>query len=142
MKLKVFLDTNILLSGIFFDGNEARVLDIVEIDLLTCEDAVEELNAVVRKKLRYLKARTLEIAQAEIGRALSDITVIPKSRYGQKLKDAERLIRHKKDARILSAVLYSAPDCFLTGDSHFFAESVQGAVRVMTATDFLRHMKG
>lgn len=35
MRYKVFIDTNILLSGIFFDGNESRILDMVELDLLT-----------------------------------------------------------------------------------------------------------
>ena len=44
MKYRVFVDTNILLSGIFFEGNEASILDMVELDLMTCEDAVDELR--------------------------------------------------------------------------------------------------
>jgi len=31
MKYKVFVDTNILLSGIFFEGNESNILDIVNV---------------------------------------------------------------------------------------------------------------
>jgi hypothetical protein len=31
MKYKVFIDTNILLSGIFFEGNESNILDIVNV---------------------------------------------------------------------------------------------------------------
>ena len=49
MRYRVFLDTNILLSGIFFEGNESRVLDLVELDLITSEDVVNELHEVVRK---------------------------------------------------------------------------------------------
>ncbi|MCJ7547514.1 MAG: PIN domain-containing protein [Deltaproteobacteria bacterium] len=64
MKYKVFVDTNILLSGIFFEGNESRILDMVELDLVTSEDAVDELRRIVRKKLKYLKTRTFEIALA------------------------------------------------------------------------------
>jgi len=30
MRYKVFVDTNILLSGIFFEGNESRILDLYE----------------------------------------------------------------------------------------------------------------
>jgi len=30
MKYKVFVDTNVLLSGIFFEGNESSILDLVE----------------------------------------------------------------------------------------------------------------
>ena len=55
MKYKVFVDTNILLSGIFFEGNESNILDMVELDLITSEDAVTELRKVVRKKLKYLR---------------------------------------------------------------------------------------
>ena len=141
MRLKVFLDTNVLLSGIFFDGNESRVFDFVEIDLFTCQDAVDELDAVVRKKLKYLKGRTLEIALAEVARAMSDITVIPRAKYSSKLKEAEGLIRHKKDARILAAVLHAKPDFFLTGDAHFFIEGIMERFRVMTAKDFLGKVK-
>lgn len=141
MRLRVFLDTNVLLSGIFFDGNESRVLEIVEIDLLTSQDAVDELDAVVRKKLRYLKGRTLEIALAEVERALSDITVVPRSKYSHRLKEADRLIGHKKDARILAAVLHTKPDFFLTGDAHFFIEGIKEQFHVMTAKDFLGRLK-
>ncbi len=38
MKYKVFVDTNILLSGIFFEGNESSILDLIELDLITSED--------------------------------------------------------------------------------------------------------
>ncbi len=77
MRSRVFVDTNILLSGIFFEGNESRILDLVELDLVTSEDIVDELRRVVKKKLKYLKERTLEIALAETEKALSDIVIIP-----------------------------------------------------------------
>ncbi len=41
MRYKVFIDTNILLSGIFFEGNESKILDLVEIDLVTSEDVID-----------------------------------------------------------------------------------------------------
>ena len=141
MKLRGFVDTNILLSGIFFEGNEAKILDLVEIELLTCEDVVDELRKVVKRKLKYLKERTFEIALSETERALSDITIIPRAKYSQKIKEADGLIAHKKDVPILSAVLYAKPDYFLTGDSHFFTEKIKIVVRVMTAKDFLDKIK-
>lgn len=141
MRYKVFLDTNLLLSGIFFTGNESKVLDLVEIDLVTCEDAVNELYTVINEKLKYLKGRTFEIALSETERALSDIEIIPQAKYQQKLKIAENLIFHKKDIPILAAVLYAKPDYFLTGDSHFFTDKIKNIIRVMTARDFLEKIK-
>ena len=141
MKYKVFVDTNILLSGIFFEGNESSILDFVELNLITSEDAVAELRRVVRKKLKYLKERTFEIALAEIEKALADIVVIPRTKYNHKIKEAEMLIKHKKDIPILAAVLYVKPDYFLTGDAHFFTDNIKSTVNVITGGDFLAKIK-
>ncbi|MBI4825148.1 MAG: PIN domain-containing protein [Nitrospirae bacterium] len=141
MRYKVFLDTNILLSGIFFKGNESTVLDLVEVELVTSEDAVAELHKVVNKKLKYLKDRTLEIALLETQRALSDITILKRSKYNQRVKEAETLITHKKDALILASVLYAKPDYFLTGDAHFFSDKIKNIIPVLTAKEFLAKIK-
>ena len=141
MKYKVFVDTNILLSGIFFEGNESSILDMVELNLITSEDVVNELRKVVRKKLKYLEERTFEIGLAEIEKALSDIVIIPRTKYSHKLKEAEFLIKHKKDIPILAAVLYAKPDYFLTGDAHFFTDHIKSIVNVMIARDFLAKIK-
>jgi len=137
MRYKVFVDTNILLSGIFFEGNESRILDLVEMDLVTSEDVVDELRSVVKKKLKYLKERTFEIALTEMEKALTDILIIPRSKYKHRLKDAESLISHKKDVPILAAVLFAKPNYFLTGDVHFFTEKIERIIHVSTAKDFL-----
>jgi predicted nucleic acid-binding protein len=141
MKFKVFVDTNILLSGIFFDGNESKILDVVELNLVTSEDVVDELRRAVRKKLKYLTARTIEIALAETEKALSDIVIVPRTKYSHKLKEAEFLVKHKKDIPILAAVLYAKPDYFLTGDTHFFTDHIKSIVNVITARDFLAKIK-
>ena len=141
MIYKVFLDTNVLLSGIFFEGNESIILDSTGLALITSEDAVLELQKVVRNKLKYLGERTFEIAVTEAEKALTDITVIPRKKYNHKIKEAEFLIKHKKDIPILAAVLYAEPDYFLTGDAHFFTDGIKSVVNVMTARDFLAKIK-
>ena len=141
MRYRVFLDTNILISGIFFEGNEAKLLDITEIDLITCENVVEELQRITGKKLRYLGERSLEIALSELQRALSDIEIIPKVKYIKKVKKAEQLIVHKKDVPILAAVLTAEPDYFLTGDLHFFTEKVKRVINVRTTKEFFTEIK-
>jgi putative PIN family toxin of toxin-antitoxin system len=141
MRYKVFLDTNILVSGIFFEGNESRILDLVELDLVTSEDVVDELRKVVKKKLKYLKERPFEIAISETEKAITDISIIPRSKYNHKLKEAEALVTYKKDAPILAAVLYAKPDYFLTGDGHFFTDKIKSIVNVATAKEFLAKIK-
>ena len=141
MRYRVFVDTNVLLSGIFLDGNESLILDVVELEIVTSEDVVDELRKVVRRKLKYLKERTFEIALAETDKALADVSIIPRSKYIHKLIDAESLITHKKDISILAAVLYAKPDYLLTGDAHFFTDRIKSVVKVATARDFLSKMK-
>ncbi|MBI4654621.1 MAG: putative toxin-antitoxin system toxin component, PIN family [Nitrospirae bacterium] len=141
MRYSIFLDTNILISGIFFEGNESKILDLVEIELLTSDDVVNELYEVINKKLKYLKERSLEIALLEVNRALADIQIIYRTVYSRKIKEAEGLITHKRDAPILAAVLSVKPDYFLTGDSHFFNEKIKDIVTVVTAKDFLEEIK-
>ena len=137
MRCRVFLDTNILISGIFFEGNESKILDMIEIDFVTCEDVVEELRRITIKKLKYLGERSLEIALSELDRALSDIEIIPKAKYAGKLKTAEKLMNHKKDIPILATIFAVKPDYFLSGDSHFFTEKIKSVVNVRSAKEFL-----
>lgn len=141
MIYKVFLDTNVLLSGIFFEGNESVILDSIGLELITSEDAVIELQRVVKKKLKYLRERTFEIAVTETEKALTDITVIPRKKYNHKIKEAELLIKHKKDIPILAAVLYAKPDYFVTGDAHFFTDNIKNITNVIIAKDLLAKIK-
>jgi predicted nucleic acid-binding protein len=141
MIYKVFLDTNVLLSGVFFEGNESVILDSIGLELITSEDAVIELQRVLKKKLKYLRERTFEIAVTETEKALTDITVIPRKKYSHKIKEAGFLIKHKKDIPILAAVLYVKPDYFVTGDAHFFTDDIKSIVNVITARDLLAKIK-
>jgi len=137
MRYRIFLDTNVILSGIFFEGNEAKLLDMIEIDLITCEDVVDELKVVVKKKLKYLGERPLEIALLEIDRALCDIEILTKDSYKAKAIETKTLIAHEKDALILAAALCANVDYLLTGDSHFFTDKVKAVINVRTTSEFL-----
>ena len=141
MRYRIFLDTNILISGIFFDGNESKVLDMPEVELITCEDVVYELKSVTKKKLKYLDQRSLEIALLEVDRALSDIDILPRENYLKKSLEAEALIAHRKDIPILAAALYANADYLLTGDSHFFTDKVKSEIKVRNTREFFAEIE-
>jgi putative PIN family toxin of toxin-antitoxin system len=141
MRYKVFVDTNILISGIFFKGNEAKILDMPELDLITGEDVVDELKKITKKKLKYLGERTIEIALLEIDRALCDIEILPGKKYIVKFTRAKELIAHEKDIPILAAALYAKANYLLTGDSHFFTDKVKAVIKVRTAREFLNEIE-
>lgn len=141
MRYKVFLDTNILISGIFFEGNESEILDMVELDLITSEDVIDELKKITKKKLKYLGNRTLEIALLEVDRALFDIDILPREIYEGNILEAKKMITHKKDIPILAAALYANVDYLITGDSHFFTYKVKDVLKVRTTREFLEEIK-
>lgn len=141
MRYRIFLDTNILISGIFFEGNESRILNLPEVDLITCEDCVDELYRITRKKLKHLGNRSLELALLELEKALSDIEVIQRAKYKAKLNAAENLMTHKKDVAILAAALTAGPDYMLTGDKHFFTSKIRKVLNVKTSVEFLSAIK-
>lgn len=118
------MDTNILISGIFFEGNESKILDMPELDLITSEDVVDELKKITKKKLKYLGGRALGISLLEIDRALCDIEILPRKGYVKEFTKAKELIAHKKDIPI-------------TGDSHFFTDKVRTVIKAITTREFL-----
>jgi len=126
VKRKVFVDTNVLISGIFFKGNESKLLSMSNIDLITSDVVVEELKEVVRRKLKSFKTENLKIALEEIDLALKDFTkIVKEEEYRRELKRTLKLISNKKDAKILAAALIVKADYLVTGDEDFFIPEVK-----------------
>lgn len=139
--MKIFLDTDILISGIFFTGNESRVLFLPNIELITSDVAVMELKEVVSRKFASLKIESKRIAFQEIEKALGDIKVIGWRESARYLKEASELVKRENDRKILAAVLYVNPDYFITGDKHFHTAAVKKKVKVIHGRDVVRELK-
>ena len=139
--MKIFLDTNVLISGIFFSGNESRLLSLPNIELITSDIAVMELKEVVSRKFVSLKVESKRIAFQEVEKALGDIRVIGWEESAAYLKEASKLVRGENDRKILAAVLYIDPDYFITGDKHFHTTAVGKKIKVRHSKDILRDLK-
>jgi predicted nucleic acid-binding protein len=68
-EVRIFADTNVLISGIFFTGNESHLLSLPSIELFTSDVAVMELREVVSRKFASLKVESKRIAFQEVGKA-------------------------------------------------------------------------
>ena len=130
-RLKIFVDTNIIISGTFFSGNESKLLSLLDVDFCTCDVVIEETKEVVRRKLKSLGAETLTVALDKLEHTFRDFKeIIQFSKYQHKIEIAEQLIHKQKDIQILSAVMIANPDYFVTGDSDFFVENVIKLIEV------------
>ena len=125
---RVFIDANILISGLFFKGPESIVLRLGIlglIDIVTCEFVVEEVREVIRRKFPE--------AENKFDNLLEIITVLKTKKNGK----ARRLIRDKKDIPVLATAIEYRPDYFITGDEDFHTSEIKKLLNVVRTQDFL-----
>ena len=139
--MKVFLDTNVLISGIFFPGNEALLLSLPNLELITSEVAVKELKEVASRKFSSFKVESKRVALHEIERALGDLRIVEEKEGRKCLGEASRFVQGENDRKILAAVFYANPDYFITGDRHFHTAPIKSRINVKYAREFLRELK-
>ncbi len=112
-KLKVFLDKNVLVSGLVFSGNERKLLDAViggKLRMVLSTDVIDEANAVLERKFpKYavLFSLFLRLVKHE---------QIQKRMYRDSEKLYSELIHDKADIVILTAAVKSKSDYLVTGD--------------------------
>ena len=127
-RLRVFIDANTLISGLFFDGPESQVLSrgiLGTIDVMTCRFVVNEVKEVIRRKFPE--------ERIDIDGILSAITIVETEATGR----AAKLIRDKKDILVLNTALKHKPDYFITGDKDFHTLEIKKQIRIVTTKEFL-----
>ncbi|MGM0510936.1 MAG: PIN domain-containing protein [Thermoplasmatota archaeon] len=135
--ISVFVDTNIIISGIFFSGLEAEVLRYKDIKLVSADICREEALDVAERKFDVLSSKSLEKVLHEVEEALMDIDFIERKEYEEKIQEAESLVGGENDSKVLAAVLHVEPDHFITGDGDFDNEEVRKRVDLKTSRELL-----
>ncbi|MBI4999904.1 MAG: putative toxin-antitoxin system toxin component, PIN family [Euryarchaeota archaeon] len=131
--LRIALDANTIISGLFFDGNERQLLVAGlsgKYHLVLSQDILEEVEAVVARK--FSGDRDLDSALA----FLYDIAMSSEFHQGacapKDVRSAVRMVRDAEDAIHYAFVLASRPDYFVTGDGDFLSLVKIGKAPVVT----------
>ena len=135
-RLKVFLDSNVIISGLFSDKGSPRIiLDLLSLDLPLLSCATGEYNIVeiernLLKKMpavlpvyrRYLKILNLEIVPLPLSKDIKKLS-------GQ-IAD--------KDVPVLASAINSNADFLVTGDKKDF-EKLKGnyPFKILSPSEFL-----
>jgi putative PIN family toxin of toxin-antitoxin system len=123
--VKVFLDTNVLVSGFATRGLCADVIHLVlaEHELITAEVVLTELKRVLKQKIRLPSEQIQKILTF-----LESQTVQPKP-----ISLSSIPVRDEDDQWVLASALAAKADVFVTGDKDLLeiAEQVSG----LTITD-------
>ena len=127
--MRVLIDTNILLSAMWFKGSRVAktLLYVVENHtMILCDQNIAEIRDVIKRKTPGL------LADAEVFLAELSYELIPS------VEEAQKLIRDPKDQPILNAAIAYGVDVILTGDKDFLSAGLEHP-KTMTIASFLEY---
>jgi len=130
---RAFVDTNVLVSGLLFRGNESRILVMAadgELQLVLSVAVVREARRVFREKF----PSQIHVIETFLAEADYESFAEP---GGPEIAAAAGLVRDPGDAPILAGILQSKPDVALTRDKDLLTEEIRRIAPVMTRTEYL-----
>ena len=136
MKPRVILDTNVLVSAIFYEtGNEARIFDEVikgKITLISGLDTLQKLReTLAAPKFELTPLEVLNVFQLMV--SISEIVLEPLS--------AEVKCRDPEDQKFLDCATGGRADFLVTGDRDLLEIKRLGRTRIVTAGELVRLFK-
>lgn len=133
---KVVLDTNALISGLLWDGNEATIIEKAEkkeIQLFISPKILKELEGVLKRekftKRLEDKEYTVEKAVAKI--ALITILIEPNININEIKEDPD-------DNRVLECAVSAEVDFIISGDNHLLSLKRYSGIDIITASEFIK----
>ena len=134
------MDTNILISGIFFSGLESTLLKQASIDFTTSDVNYAETLNIVKRKFTGLDSNILNYTLKKIEDAFLDIKIIQERDWKTKLNDTGKYLRGN-DQKIFAAVLFAKPDYLVTHDRDFYKREIKRFVKVVNTRTLLRKLE-
>jgi len=130
---RVFVDANIIVSGLLFEGNESDVLELGAlgaVDLVATAYVFAEVEEVLRRAEFGLdEQEALELLQY----AHEAIVRLPDPEEG-KVRGYERRVRDRKDAPVWAGMVATGAQYLLTGDNDLLS-TVPQAIRTKVLLD-------
>ncbi len=130
----MLLDTNVIISALFFEGNERKLLNTLS------RNGGLVLSEAVIHETRYVAAgwpegkETASRFEATISK---ETMIIAKSQAQPNMRLAEPLVRDRKDAPILAAFLASGADYLVTGDKDLLSIGRKDVINARKALEIL-----
>jgi len=126
--VKVFLDTNVLVSAFAARGLCAEILEIVLLDqdLIIGRSVLRELDKALREKVKLSAVRSAEIVDFVSSEAAQ---VVDKAEPANVNVDAA-------DALVLGEALAGQAELFVTGDAALLRLAGVGAIKIISPRQF------
>ena len=132
--MRVVLDTNVIVSGLNFPGNERRVLELARrrrFELYLSEFIQREVAGVLTRKFGWDANRSFQA----LGMPRNAATMIEPRRRTAVIENSHA------DNRILDCVVEARADCLITGDRrHLLPLAEHRGARIVNAPRFLTRL--
>jgi len=136
-KLRVFLDTNVLLSSMVFAGNERKLLEAAidgKLELVLSGDVIDEANEVLGRKFPK------QVVLFPLFLRMVKHEEISKRAYKGSEKRYAKLVGDKADVPILAAAAVSRADYLITGDKGLLALKKVGDTEIIQTWKLLKKL--
>ncbi len=136
--LKVVLDTNTFISGFLWDGNEAELIRLIELDkiqLFISDEIIEEIEKVLEKQKIRIILEKYDIDKNIIINKIIELSTIinPKIRIP--------ICRDKDDNKFIECAFASKANYIVTGDSDLLVLKKYNQIEIITTTNILLLLK-
>ena len=135
--MRVVIDTNVLISAVFWSGKPKQVLNLVrwgKIVFLTSEILLNELREVLESRKKPFKLSSRESSRV-VG-AIRELAEIVDTRTNIDT------CRHRMDNRVLECAVDGRADYIISGDRHLLELKEYRDTRITTVAGFLKAAAG
>ena len=130
---RLFIDTNIMVSAIVFDGNELEVI----IKSIESGDEIFISEHILEEAIRvFMKKFPKHLDMFEKFLELSDIKIVGKQEYQRIIKKFDD-VRDKYDAHVLACANKMTCSYIITGDKDLL-EYTKGSFEILRAPEYLK----
>ncbi len=140
--MRVAADANTVLSGLFFHGNERRLLLAAlsaRVQLVLAEDVVEEVYEVVTRT--FGDDRDLPIALEFLEGLLGSCDLVPQETYAAAVDHWQGKVRDPADAPVLACAHTAGVDGLVTGDRDLLDIEDAEGLRVYRTREILARIR-
>jgi len=133
---KVVLDTNTLISGILWDGNEAKIIEKAErkeIQLFTSQKILKELEEVLKREKfsKKLEGKKYTVNEAVTKIALIAVLIESTHKINVIKEDPD-------DNRVLECAVSAKADVVISGDGHLLSLKNYAGIDIIPASEFIK----
>ena len=137
--MRVVADTNVVVSGLFWRGNERRVLEAARdglIELFTSAALLEELEDVLSREKFAARLRAAGPTRRELVSGYAALAALVEPE-----KIAPTVIEDPDDDNVLACAVTARCEVIVSGDSHLLRLKQYEQLRILTAAELLAEIQ-